>query len=227
MECNMDDLMQWIQNSLGDDAWRKLHENTKTDLLTSIAFCKAFESYDDTIDYASSIIPIMKSLEYELRIQFYDPYLKYIESRFSPEEYASEILQDKDKGDFEKAAEWKRAILSYNGGLSFVAFDSNRFFTLGDFIFTVSNGNIAEPKIDRPFLNYCREVIFENKDVSNNKIRKWIHGIILGVRILQKVRNESAHGGIIQNKKDADKVINNVICAEKLLATIKHPDFLR
>ena len=227
MEYKMEDVRNWVHKTVGNNAWEKFHDNTKADLQTAVAFYWTFESSDDAIDYASSIIPIMKSLEYELRIQFYDPYLKYLKTHYTPEQYANEILQENDKDDFAQAAELKWMVIRDNGGLAFVEAENNNIYTLGNFIYTVSNGNRNETRIDRPFLNYCRECLFEGYEISNNKIRTWIHSIILGVRTQQKVRNESAHGGSVQNKMDATKVMEEVVSVEKLLASIKHPSFLK
>ena len=221
------DLESWLERCVGEAAWGRFQENSKADLITATTCYKSFEGLETTIDFSSSIIPIMKALEHELRLQFYDAYVAYLVSKYSANEYAQAVLPQKDKEDFEKAAVLKNTVLKYNGGLAYIETKTVDYFTLGDFIFTVSDGNRQSPTIDGPVVAYCREVLFPDDEMSNNAIRKWVCQIIKGVRQQQKARNDSAHGRIIQNKKDAEKAIRDIVSVEKLLAIIVCPPFLK
>ena len=42
----------------------------------------------------------------------------------------------------------------------------------------------------------------------------------------KKLRNDCAHGGIVQRKADAERAIEDIIVVGKLLAKIVYPEFL-
>ena len=126
----------WLEGIVGSAAWAKLRENTKTDMITAIKCYQSFNSIHETIDYASAIVALMKAVEHELRNQFYDRYLDYLTSKYSPEDYVNIILPDSYRNNFEKASQLKNCVLKYNGyedELSFVNPSEEEFFTFNSF----------------------------------------------------------------------------------------------
>ena len=220
----------WLEAKVGASAWTGFHESTRTEIVTAVTCYKSFEELSDPIDYASSILPIMKALEHELRSQFYDPYVSYLKDHYSPEEYSEAIMPEGYKDDYKSAAKIKNKVLGYNGGPFFVDPATEEFFTLGEFIHTVSTsdrgGDRKDRHIDRPVLNYCQEVLFAGKGISNNTVRKWLGQLLTEKEVQRRPRNNSAHGGLIQSKKDAEKAISEVVTVGKLLAKIIRPDFM-
>lgn len=229
---NGTEIPQWLEQKIGARSWTAFQDNTKKGLLTAITCYQSFDSITNEVDYASSIIPIMKSLEYELRLQFYDPYVDYLQSHYTTEGYADIILQNTDNavpGDYQKAAALKKSILSYDkysNVLTYVDTRAEKYFTLGRFVHSISDGKPFAPTLDRPIVDYCQHVLFPDSNVSNNKIRKWLKDIIIGVLQQQRTRDDSAHGRKIQNRRDAEKAIEDTISVGRLLAKIKTPDFI-
>lgn len=218
---------EWLEQKVGSAAWSGFQESTRTEIVTAVTCYKSFEELSDPIDYASSILPIMKALEHELRSRFYDSYVAFLKEHYSPEEYCEQVIPDAYKGDYESAARIKSKVLGYNGGPFFLDPASEEYFTLGEFIRLISTGVDRKNRhIDRPVLDYCQKVLFAGKGFSNSSVRKWLGQLLDKTEAQRRTRNNSAHGGIIQNKRDAEKAISEVVTVGKLLANIICPPFL-
>ncbi len=223
---------QWLESQIGSNAWGKFQENTRTDIVTAVSCYQSFSSTNKLVDYAASIVPLMKALEHELRNRFYDAYVAFLKENYSPEEYADSILPDLFSEDYKKATQLKDSVLEYNNGrLKFVDTGTVEFFPLGTFVRLVKKcdpkGNRNNLQIDPPVFEYCKTVLFPGISVSNTKIKIWLSDIILGVEAQRGLRNNSAHGGIVQNKLDAEKAIRDIVIVEKLLGMIICPTFLK
>lgn len=223
----------WLEGIVGSAAWAKLRENTKTDMITAIKCYQSFNSIHETIDYASAIVALMKAVEHELRNQFYDRYLDYLTSKYSPEDYVNIILPDSYRNNFEKASQLKNCVLKYNGyedELSFVNPSEEEFFTFNSFKNTISTSDLKGDRrnrnLDKTVIDYCQTVLYPNIEISNNAIRKWLKPLLDSVEGQRRTRNNSAHGGVIQSKADAEQAIKDVVTVGKLLAKIIYPPFL-
>ena len=219
----------WVADKVGTDAWDAFLSSTKTDIVSAVACFKSFIDFGESIDYSCAIIPVMKALEYELRIRFYDPYVRFLSEHYSAEQYADSILPDEYKDDHRKAAKLKYKIVQYDNGLQYVNANEENQFSLGNFCHSVRTsarkGNRKEPHIDRPFIEYCSQVLFAKESISNTKLRNWIINIVDQTERQIHVRNSSAHGAEIQNQKAAERAIREVVTSGKLLAVIVKPTF--
>ena len=221
----------WLIDKVGSDAWEKFQNSTRTDIISSVACFRSFFDFGNPIDYSCAIIPVMKALEYELRIRFYDPYVRYLSERYSAVEYAKSILPEEYKYDLKVAAKLKMKILRYekDKGLEYVDTEREDQFSLGNFCHSVrtseKKGNRNQPRIDDLFLEYCHNVVFSEKPVSDIELKKWAVRISIQTEAQVHLRNKSAHGGVILNEKSAEKAISDVVTVGKLLAEIVAPSF--
>lgn len=210
---------------LGECAWRRLHTKTKIDIITSETCLRAFMDYNGGFDFSSIIIPAMKGLEQELRINFYDGYIKYLESgKFSPEEYARRIWKGEYPGDREMSKK-RSTILDYVGTSLCYKMDRTTF-TVGDFRFTIGVTNLNHIRIDSTFDQYCRESLFKDYSYSYQDYLRWIQQLVTDIEPLRKLRNDSAHAGKILKRVDAETALNELIKVKKILGMIVCPKWI-
>lgn len=80
------DVISDVKAHIGEKAWKKLRVETQTEIITSEICYSSFKK-DGCFDFSSAIVPAMKGLELELRRVFYEPYLDFLASNYTPDQY--------------------------------------------------------------------------------------------------------------------------------------------
>lgn len=199
---------------IGEDAWGSFQPESQVGISTAKLCFATFENLNQAFDYTSIITPIMKALEIELKKRFYVDYLHYLRRKYAAADYADVIGGDVDYR--------MDKILRRNAKGIFFRFDTGQF-TLGDFRYTIGASSLTRINIYKPVIAYCQEVIFEGA-VDESAINKWLIELVLSIEPLRKLRNESAHGGKIQELIEAQTVLDALIDVEKLLVKVVRPE---
>ena len=216
-----------MKNEIGLETWNKFQKETRSCLVTA-AFClnnmeKAGGEIKN-LDFSSAIVPLMKTLEHEVRIRFYDGYIKYLKIHYK------DINRFMDENriysyDKNKLIRSRGGILYYGGGdPEFSDPDIGyKNYTLGNFIYSTglldlnreckSRGKSA----DTSMIEYCRNRLFRDNSKDDTVIDKQLFDLASAIDKLRKTRNESAHGGNVKGINDAEKALNMLLLSEKIL----------
>ncbi len=218
----IDSIISDIKTHIGDNAWAKLQVETHIGIITSEMCYLSFKN-GCRFDFSSAIVPAMKGLELELRRVFYEPYLDYLVSNYSPEQYVIINWSKKYPGD-QKAAEQRNKLLLFDGAKLHFQQLSNEF-SIGNFRYTVGATSLYHIHVDETFIQYVQNDFYKGFNVQRQEIVKWIKTLIPEIEGLRKIRNDSSHAGTIQNVIDAQTVLQKLIEVEKVLALIVEPPF--
>lgn len=188
-----------LEDSMGDDAWNKLSEKSKTFLITAKVLYNDLLRIKYITDYSGICILVTKALEEEIFKRFFINFIDYLDKAYN-----------KDYSQYHTALLFKDGTILYE----------NRF-TMGNIAFVLGfkeNKYDTPEKInnnDKKLMEYCKNNIFSNK--TEKEIRKLLNeyaGYIEKIR--KKYRNPSAHRNAIRrvNAKDCLELVLDV---EKLL----------
>ena len=183
---------------LGESAWNKLSEKSKTFLTTSrVMYNHLFK--EDIIDYSGVCILVTKALEVEMKKRFYYNFLKYLDEKYNKDysEYPS-ALTFKQKTQF-KEYKFNLGSIAYVLCLKESKYDTN----------------YQKINNESKLIEYCKTCIFskyEDKEIKSllNKYASSIEDIRINYR------NPSAHTNEIQ-RVNAEECFNLVIYTERLL----------
>lgn len=238
-----DDIENSFIEQFGDAGWNKLAPESRRYLLTGI-FCfiqmyyTGKEQYKN-MDFASAISPVMKALELELRIRFFDGYLDYLNKHYKTVYEYLKANKETIKGFPE---ETRRCVVLKNrktGRLEFLNYKREKDyckFTLGSFRFVIGLTNyinsMKNMSIDRTALNYCINDLFiiekfvhndekdDSKDVLEYRIIQWLNDFCVQLEKLKDYRNHAAHGGEIMKISDAEFCFDEIVIVNRLLFTL-------
>lgn len=184
--------------SLGDEAWNKLSENSKTFLISSKLMFHNLKDITEIIDYSGVCILVTKALEVEMHKRFFEEYLDYLFNKFRNNfsKYPTGLLHNRKPMRPEK---FNLGSLAYILCLRFGKYDKNE-------------DRLRNKQI---LIEYCKDRLFKEseKNMIEEKIEEYAKAI---EKIREKFRNPSAHTNKIQ-KIDAEECFNIVLDVEKLL----------
>lgn len=213
-----------LKKAVGESTWDALDPSIKTGALTSEICLKTLEGLSNA-DFSASIMPLMKVLENELIRHFYAPYLKFVEEKYSPQEYMSaNRLNERDKNP----NDLRRKILYYNRYAREYRFCSLRDhddkikFTIGNYQFTVGAENYSKQECDPTAVRFYKERVF-GPSADESAIIKWVCNLTEALDSLVLLRNDSAHAGIIQSEEDANTAMDTLIKVDQVLLTLVFP----
>ena len=218
----VNDVISDVKAHIGENAWEKLQVETQIGIITSEMCYLSFKK-DGRFDFSSAIVPAMKGLELELRRVFYEPYLDYLASNYTPDQYVGINWNKKYPGD-QRAAEQRNKILSFDGTKLHYQPLSNEF-TIGNFRYTIGATSLYHIHVDETFIQFAQNDFYKDYNVQKQEIINWIKSLIPEIEGLRKIRNDSSHAGKIQNALDAQTVLQKLIEVEKILALIVAPPF--
>ena len=188
-----------LQISLGESAWDKLSDKSKTFLVTSKVMYNDLLMVQEISDYSGVCILVTKALEEEMFKRFFTNFIAYCKERFS--------------GDYSK----------YHTALVFRGYDVLREenFSMGSIAFLLCYDEnrhdtaIQKRNNEKVLLNYCKNHIFSNK--TENEIKRLLHDYAENIEKIRKdYRNPSAHRNEIK-RINAEECFNLVLDVEKLL----------
>ena len=222
-----------LMSKIGKDNWEKLLYSTRKDVSTALWCNYFFEQITGAakkaIDYSAVIMPLMKSLEYELKNCFYKNYLTFLKNTYTPDQYIK--INHIDKGttsDWEICCRRPKIIDSnlyeQSYQIDYIIPQEDDEFYLSNLSRTLGVYNRAY-SIDATAISYGKTLIVSEVSVLDKDIMEWLQNIAYHVDQLVGLRNDSAHGGKIMKREDAAIVLSELITTEKLLLKIANPSF--
>lgn len=186
-------------DSLGESAWNKLEETSRTFLVSAKLMYNHLLLADDNTDYSGVCVLITKALEVELSKRFYRNYLNYLDIKYHRNytNYPSTLL--------------------YNGSRPL----KSEKFTMGSIAYAMGyreNYNDTETqklKNKNCLMDYCRTRLFPTLTDVEIKDVLYEYGYAVE-KVRNDYRNPAAHTNEI-HKVDAEECFNLVIEVEKLL----------
>ncbi len=188
-----------LEDSMGDDAWNKLSEKSKTFLITAKVLYNDLLRIKYIADYSGICILVTKALEEEIFKRFFIDFIDYLDEKYN-----------KDYSQYHTALLFKDGTILYE----------NRF-TMGNIAFVLC---FKENKYDTPkkiknndekLMEYCKDHIFSNK--TEEDIRELLNEYAGYIEKIRKdYRNPSAHRNAIK-KVNAKECLELVLDVEKLL----------
>ena len=192
-----------IYTSLGEDAWKKLSDESKTFLVTSKVMYNDLIMIEDITDYSGVCILVSKALEVEMFNRFYTDFIEYMKGKYGEnyEEYPSSLIHTNRNN--EKS----------------IVFERN--FYMGTVVYLLSPKKDKfkkKPQIkhdEKVLLEYCKARIFSNKNEKEmvETLDEYSQDI---EDIKDKYRNPSAHRNAIQ-RVNAEDCFRLVLDHEQLL----------
>lgn len=184
-----------LEKSLGDDAWAKLSDESKTYLISSKLMFNNLNEMDEDLDYSGVCILVTKTLEVEMFKRFYENFLSYLKrNRYKKyENYPTGLLYE--NRDLLRPEKFNLGTLAY--------------------IFCLSRncGYNRMQKNKMTLVKYCKSDLFkecETDDEIESLIKKYGDEI---ENIRKNYRNPSAHRNNIDKDK-AKECLNLVLCDE-------------
>lgn len=217
---------------VGIEVWENFTNQTRSCLLTAVS-CLYYLNHvtgkiGNELDYSSVIVPLMKCLEYELRIRFYNRYIKFLKQRYPINEFIYiNGLEQKPIGTKTRGCilyQGKDGTFDYNDPIRY----PNQF-TLGKFAYVIGflnsrNRNLSEPEhVDPTLLDYCRTKLFRKSDSTEQEIESWLYELALqieGKDGLSDMRNTSAHGGSVKHFSSAKTALEDLVLLKKILVDL-------
>ena len=188
-----------LKYSLGEGAWDKLCEKSRTFLITSKVMYNHLITMDDIIDYSGICVLVTKALEVELHKRFFTGFLEYLKGKYGRnyEKYHTALLHQHRTPLFSEAFTM--------GDIAFVmCFKENRY-----------DNDDQKSNNELRLMEYCRECVFSRHD--ENRIRRLLKKYASSIEEIRKnYRNPSAHTNEIK-RIDAEECFNLVLDVEKLL----------
>ena len=192
-----------IYTSLGEDAWGKLSDNSKTFLITSKVMYGDLLMVEDLSDYSGVCILVAKALEVEMFNRFYTDFIEYLKGKYGDnyEKYPSSLIH------------------TNRNKIKSIVFEKN--FYMGTVVYLLSpkkdkyNKKSQIKHDEEVLLEYCKNCIFSNKNEKEiiYTLEKYAEDI---ETIKDKYRNPSAHRNAIQ-RINAEECFELVLDYEKLL----------
>ena len=189
--------------------WNKLSNSSQDSIITAYKTFYTFAN-DNNYDFSSIIGLLGKALEGELKIRFYDGYIKYLSEKF---ELRSCILYRK------------------NQICQFCDYANHSKFSIGSFRYVIGIDKsgycipIKKTFCDQSLINYTKEILY--KDIFQNKTNKIIDDILKelsdNIETLRRYRNQADHPGVTLTVEDANKVLLLLIYTRKILLRILDP----
>lgn len=188
--------------SLGESAWNKLDETSKTFLISSKLMYNHLILVDDETDYSGVCVLVTKALEVEMSKRFYSRFLDY--------------LDDVYKKDY---SQYHTALL-FQGSKPL----KPEKFTMGSIAYAMCyfedkfDSNSKKKRNKERLIEYAKAKLFPQNVES--EIISMIHEYAEAIEeIRTKYRNPSAHTDEL-HQVDAEKCFNLVLDVEKLLKTM-------
>ena len=185
--------------SLGENAWDKLSEESKTFLITSKVTYNNMINIDSIIDYSGICVLVTKALEVETKKRFFSNFLNYLNKQYNEDysKYHTALLYKNEKPLF---------IEKFNmGDIAFVMCYKENWYDTED------------QKINNKskLIEYCKSCVFSKYE--ENEIESLLTKYASSIEeIRKKFRNPSAHTNKIQ-RTDADECFDLILDVEKLL----------
>ena len=188
-----------LQISLGENAWNKLSDKSKTFLITSKVMYNEMLMIDDIIDYSGVCIPVTKALEEELFKRFFTDFIEYLKEEYGEDytKYHSTLIHTDRDGE--------KSIL----------FEDS--FSMGKIAYLLClKGHYRQKEINKRILiDYCKTNIFSSK--TEDEINDLIYDYAKNIETIRKdYRNPSAHRHEIK-RINAKECFDLVLDVEKLL----------
>ena len=184
--------------SLGEGAWNKMDESSKTFLISSKVMYNNLILLDDAIDYSGVCLLITKALELELRNRFFCGFIDYLNEAYN-----------RDYSVYHTALIYQKKPRSI------------AHFSLGDlmYLFCVyENGNDSQAQKEnnkRKVIEYSKARLFSKK--SDEEIANILVDYAYSVDLIRNsYRNPSAHANQVK-RATAEDCFNLIIDVEKLL----------
>lgn len=181
----------------------------------------------ESYDYSAVIAPLGKALEGELKIRFYDGYMKYlIETFATPENYKE--YNNLTNTQFDSRS--KSLFYITNKTCQFADYIHHPNFRIGSLRFILGidkAGNTYNRKTfcDQSVIDYTQKILYSPK--MNKKTKEEIDNFLKelsdNVDTLRKLRNEADHPGANLTIEDANKVLNIMIYTKKILLKLLDP----
>ena len=185
--------------SLGENAWNKLDEASKTFLISSKVMYNHLILIDDQTDYSGVCVLVTKALEVEMSKRFYSKFLSYLDE-----------IYEKDYSQYHTALLFQ--------GLKPLKPEK---FTMGSIAYAMCyledkyNSESQKKRNKKRLMEYSKERLFyEKQEKDINVMLNEYAEAIESIRV--KYRNPSAHTDEL-HKVDAENCFNLVIDVEKLL----------
>ncbi len=213
---------QETQNSFKLDNWEHLTIETKTYLLTAL-YCYTqltaigIDNYE-AVDFSSVVSPLMRGLEYEIKLRFFYKYLSFLKRTY-PEiaDYADAInINIKDLPVYRKCIIKKLCRHCYD----YRSDDEAEIFMIGSLSRTIGyENNSNEILIDKPAIEFCKTELLKGK-TSDDEIKDWLKYLCDNVEDLRGTRNRASHGGNVLNIDDAEETLDRLVRVQKLIEYI-------
>ena len=190
---------QKLQISLGENAWNKLSDKSKTFLITSKVMYNEMLMVDDIIDYSGVCIPVTKALEEELFKRFFTDFIEYLNEKYGNDysKYHSTLIHTNKLGE------------------ESILFEES--FSMGKiaYILCLKGHPKQKEKNKKILIDYCKENIFSNK--TEEETNTLLYNYARDIEIIRKdYRNPSAHRQKIK-QINAKECFDLVLDVEKLL----------
>ena len=220
-----------IINNVGSDNWNKFTSETKRCFMTAMTclfyLSRLEKATREYMDFSAVVLPMMKSLEHELRIRFCDKYIEYLKREYPTlEDFTTANNIYKKPGGVRKD---KKALFIKDeiSGDTIYADGSIAYeqFSLGSFKYTLSkvDRDIEELEkaieLDHTAIEFCNQSLFKNY-ISDEDTREWLTKLICEVETLIKRRNDSAHGGNVLDEMSAQSTWRDLITIQKVLVSL-------
>ena len=229
---SVDEQISKLRNNLraeiGDDIWDAFQEETRICLVTSIS-CFYYLLHATTnearLDFSCVIIPLMKTLEHELKIRFYNGYIDYLKGKhYNIDKYIRLNNIDNIRKGYDRGG----IILTTRSGKKDYS-DYIRYpnkYTLGSFIYSTGllslkreigeDGKVA----DQTMIDYCQECLLRERLPNDEKVDSWLYELATHIEKIRDERNDSAHGGNIMNSFSANEALNYLVLIKKILVNL-------
>ena len=195
--------------------------------ITSAYFTYYMAQNIESYDYSAVIAPLGKALEGELKIRFYDGYMKYlIETFATPENYKE--YNNLTNTQFDSRS--KSLFYITNKTCQFADYIHHPNFSIGSLRFILGidkAGNTYNRKTfcDQSVIDYTQKILYspEMNKKTKEEIDNFLKELSDNVDTLRKLRNEADHPGANLTIEDANKVLNIMIYTKKILLKLLDP----
>ena len=188
-----------LQISLGENAWNKLSDKSKTFLITSKVMYNEMLMIPNMLDYSGVCIPVTKALEEEMFRRFFTDFIEYLNEKYGDDysKYHSTLIHT--NGFDEKS----------------ILFEDN--FTMGTiaYLLCLKGPHRQKERNKKILIDYCKENIFSNKPEEEIDVLLYDYARNIE-KIRQDYRNPSAHRHEIK-QINAKECFDLVLDVEKLL----------
>ncbi|MGN1394581.1 MAG: hypothetical protein ACI4V7_11235 [Succinivibrionaceae bacterium] len=213
-----------FKKEIGQDAWEKLLDNTKIYIHTSeyVLNClsKINPQEGDKIDFSCVILPLMKALEFELKLIFSHKYLEYLKNSICSSDNYCKINNIMTKNIAQEWPFYKNNTEYFLKISDFYPIEkkfkpqSVAKFTLGNLAYIVGRKKIK----DKVYF-YDTAIAF-CEFLGVEKPIEWLKYITESIDLLIYQRNSSAHAGKIGTIMDVSYCLDRTLLINKLIRHI-------